>query len=286
MLTIGVDANRLFSMMNSGHLDDLVVYERVHARLSFTAAARELGLSKASVSTRVVRLEERLGVRLLQRTTRSVRPTEAGRQYAERCRRILADVREADEAVTATAPEPHGLLRVTCPRLFGTLFLGPVLGEFLSAHPRVRVDVMLTERRVDLVEEGFDVGIRVGQLSPSSLVARRLGEAAAVRVAAPGGDTGPIGIGPRAGDQRACVDSLEMARDLAIAGIGAVELPRFVCAEALDSGALVSLGGAGAGFPIHAVYPARRLLSARVRRFVDRLVDHADHAPWAHSTST
>ncbi|TNE85998.1 MAG: LysR family transcriptional regulator [Deltaproteobacteria bacterium] len=272
--------NNLFAMENN--LDDMRVFERVASLRSFTEAAAELGLSKAAVSTRVRRLESRLGVRLLQRTTRTVRATEARADYAQHCRRILADLREAELAVAAAAARPHGLLRVTCPRLFGTLFLAPVLVEYLRTHPEVRVDVVHTERRVDLVEEGFDLGIRVGPLAPSTLVARKLGEARSVQVAAPTGDRDPLTVGPRRSEERACVDSLEMARDLAIAGLGAAWLPRFLCREALAAGTLVVLDDSGSAYPIYAVFPERRLLSERVRRFVDLLVEHARDAPWMH----
>lgn len=261
-------------------LEDMLLFERVAHHRSFTRAARELGRSKASVSARVGALEARLGVRLLQRTTRSVALTDAGRIYADRCRQVLVDAREADLAVASAAPVPHGVLRLSCPRLFGTAFLTPILARFLHEHPQVQAEVHLSERFVDLIEEGFDLGIRVGRLPPGSLVARKLGAASSVRVRAPGSAPGTVGIGPHQPQNRASVDSLEMARDLAIAGLGEVLLPRFVCSQAIEDGLLEVVGEPGPQFPIHVVYPERRLISARVRAFVDLLVERTRDEPW------
>ncbi|MBX2802516.1 MAG: LysR family transcriptional regulator [Myxococcales bacterium] len=286
-------------------LDDMMLFERVVDLRSFTEAARQLGVSKATVSTRVAKLEARLGVRLLHRTTRSVQPTDLGVAYAERCRTILAEVREADASVSALAPEPHGVLRISCPRLFGIAFLTPLVTRWLADHPHVQLELALTERRVDLVEEGFDLAIRIGALSDSGLVARRLGQAGSVVVGCPAVCPSPlerltwIGVGRRSVEivvdgravelcARVAVDSLEMARDLAIAGTGVALLPRFVCLEALNTGALVELWPAEQlpRWPIHAVFPTRRQLSARVRTFLDLLVQLAVAAPWDPSRAS
>jgi len=288
-------------------LDDMAVFERVADSLSFTQAATELGMSKAAVSARVARLEERLGVRLLHRTTRKVRATDSGRAYAERCRVILSDAREADQAVAAQAFEPRGVLRITCPRLFGTAFLTPVLSEYFSTYDHVSVEVVLTERAVDLVEEGFDLAIRIGSLADSSLIARRLGEVPSALVASSeyayvvrsrvdhADDLHRldwIGVGRRTGQLqvgevsvqtsgRVAVDSLEMARDLAVEGLGAVVLPRFVCQDQLLDGRLVEVWDPAElpRYPIYAVYPTQRHLSARVRSFLDLLVERTRVSP-------
>lgn len=279
-------------------LDDMEVFERVVREGGFTPAARALGIAKATASARVARLEERLGVRLLHRTTRVVRPTDLGLAYARRCAAILADVREAELAVAAAVPRPHGVLRVTCPRLFGTAFLTPVVAEYCRLHPEVGLELSLTERQVDLVDEGYDLAIRLGPLQDSALVARKLGAAALVAVASPSvardhpdaaeapwvavGVSRSVRVGPRSVRARIAVDSLEMARDLAVAGLGIAQVPRFLCHAQLGAGQLVEPWPdlAVAGFGIHAVYPPHRQLSARVRAFLELLDGLARDAPW------
>lgn len=279
---------------------DHTIFERVARLRSFTRAADELGISRATASQRVATLEERLGVQLLHRTTRVVRPTPLGAAFAERCAAILAELKEAELAVTAAAPVPHGVLRLSCPRLFGAAFLPPLLTTYRRAFPQVDIELALTERHVDLVEEGFDLAIRLGPLPDSSLRARRLGEARLALFASPRRQVSEpdriewIAIGPSrrttlptlAGPMRIqgtiAVDSLEMARDLAAAGLGVTMLPAFLADDLVREGRLhevlpqIELPA----LPISAVFPAQRQLSARVRQFLDLLVDWADDPPW------
>src|SRR5438067_3304143 len=166
-------------------LNELVVFARVVQAGSFTAAARTLGLPKSTVSRKVSELEERLGARLLHRTTRKLGLTDAGRAYYERSARIVAEVEEAEQAVGRLQAEPRGLLRVSAPLSFAPL-LGPLVTGYLQRHPGVQVELWCGDRAVDLVEERFDVAIRVGPLADSGLVARSLGTMARVLVAAPG----------------------------------------------------------------------------------------------------
>lgn len=269
----------------------------------FTAAARELSVPKSTVSRQIARLEDRLGVRLLERTTRALRTTEAGRAYYERCARILADLQEAEDAITRHQVVPRGTLRITAPLTLGYLFLGEVIASFLQAWPEVRVEVSLSDRRVDLIEEGFDLAIRAGTLDDSSMIARRLGSTAFVCCASPdylarrgaprapedladhecllyeySAPTGTWRLSPevavRVGSARLVSNNGDLLRAAAVAGLGLTFAPRFIVGRDLRAGRLVPVleehvqatGG------IWALYPANRHLSAKVRAFVDHAI--------------
>src|SRR3982751_3262030 len=163
----------------------LSVFAKVVESSSFAAAARYFGLSPAMVSKHVVALEERLGARLLNRTTRRVSPTEIGRVFYERATRILADLDDAEQEASALQATPRGLLRVNGPLSFGTRQLAPAIADYLAACPEVEIDVTLNDRVADLVEEGFDLAIRIGRLADSSLIARRIAPCRIVTCAAP-----------------------------------------------------------------------------------------------------
>ena len=153
----------------------MVVFSHVVETGSFSEAARQLGLSKSAVSKQVTALEERLGVQLLHRTTRKLSLTETGRGFYERCTQIVREVEEAERAVIHTQATPQGLLRVNAPMSFGQIALAPALSLFLSRHPELRVELVLDDRQVDVIEGGFDVTIRIAsRLSDSSLIARRI----------------------------------------------------------------------------------------------------------------
>ena len=141
---------------------------------SFSAAARALGMAPSSVARAIGALEDELGVRLLSRTTRKLSLTEAGRLYHERSKRILAEVEDARLSVSRLEAEPRGLLRLSVPVAFGRLHIAPALPAFLASYPAVRIDFSLTDAFIDLVEEGVDLAIRIGELQDSSLIARRL----------------------------------------------------------------------------------------------------------------
>jgi len=305
----GVISNALFENQNSSSLDDLAIFEAVVRLGSFTAAASELQLAKSTVSTRVSRLEESLGVRLLQRSTRSVRPTEEGARFRVHCARVVAEARAAVDSLHGVADEPVGTLRVTCPRLFAYAFLQPVVAEYLRRHPRADVQLHLAERPADLIADGFDLALRIGVPEDSSLVVRRLGAAPMVFVASPAylaGRTptvdtldahdvigvsrgGPVAWPVADGDEirvvplrpRLQVNSLVVARDAALGGLGVAFLPRFQVRDDLASGGLVEVlaGSAPAPMPVCALYPSRRLLSPRVRVFLDLLIEATRAAP-------
>ena len=152
-------------------LDAMNAFAKVVASGSYAEAARRLGLTRSAVSKAVMELEQLLGARLLDRTTRRLSPTEAGRAYFERCTDILAAVEETELQVSRLHEEPPGLLRVNAPMSFGTLYLGDAIAEFMAAYPELKVELMLNDRFIDPIEEGVDVTVRIGALPDSSLIA-------------------------------------------------------------------------------------------------------------------
>jgi DNA-binding transcriptional LysR family regulator len=247
-------------------LDEILVFTRVVEDRSFTAASRALGMPKSTVSRKLADLEARIGARLLQRTTRSVGLTDVGRVYYEHCVRIVAEVEEARLAVERLQSTPRGLVRLTVPLALSTL--GPIIAEYLGRYPDVRVDMLCTDRRVDLVEERFDLALRAGPTPDSSLIARRLGQIRRRLVAAPAvlkqlgklrglaelatrpclafapeGGTWELRRGTKRGKvsvkPRLVVNDYEMLRAVARAGVGIALLPEHLCAEDLRAGLLV-----------------------------------------------
>jgi DNA-binding transcriptional LysR family regulator len=298
-------------------LESLRLFVEVVDRESFSDAARALGVSRSTASKSIVRLEEHLGVRLLERTTRQVRATESGRAYHARCQRILADLDEAESMLSSLHSEPRGLLRISAPASFGRDYISPVVSAYLAAHPSLSMEVSYSDRRVDLLEEGIDLAVRIGVLPDSSLVARRLRPMHRRLCASPawrashgppqhpeeieptdclrfahqvGGDRweieGPDGQrGVIQARGRLRCDSGELLRRAAEDGLGVVLLPGFMVAEALAAGRLVELlpGWSEAPSALWVVYPHNRHLSARVRGFVDALAQASagwgsDHA--------
>ena len=270
----------------------------------FGAAARRLGVSPSVVSRQVAWLEERLGVRLLERTTRSLRLTEAGATYLERARAILAELEEADTAAAGDLAEPRGRLAVSAPLIFGRLHVAPVLSSLMREHPGLTTELGLSDRYVSLVEEGYDAGVRIGALSDSGLIARRLGETHRVLVASPdyvarnGAPTSPAdlpdfdliafsALAPTAewrfrgetGDIRVRVaarfatDSADAAIGFARDGGGLGFALGYQVRDVIARGELVEVlaGFRPPAIPIQAVYPSSRRLSSRVRVFVDSM---------------
>ncbi len=166
-------------------LDAMTAFARVVSAGSYAEAARRMGLTRSAVSKAVAELEHLLGARLLDRTTRRVAPTEAGRAYYERITGILADVEATESAVSRLHEEPRGLLKVNAPMSFGTLYLGAAIAEFMVAYPDLRIELILNDRFIDPLEEGVDVTVRIGALPDSSLIARKLAPARRVLAASP-----------------------------------------------------------------------------------------------------
>ncbi|MBP6629319.1 MAG: LysR family transcriptional regulator [Kofleriaceae bacterium] len=297
-------------------LNELVVFAKVVETNSFTAAGDELGLPKSTVSRKIAQLEERLGVRLLQRTTRKLALTQVGQLYYERCQRIVNDIAAAERLVTDMQESPRGLLRVTAPVDLSASQLGPVLASFATAHPDIQIDLDASDRMVDLIEEGVDVALRFGPLPQSSLVARKLFSLRMFLVAAPSylatrppltrisqlpehdlilfspnsrlvwslsGPTGTVELAPPA---RFVSNSLLAALDLAVAGGGITLVPEFLCPPECPTAALrqVLPDWQTEQSELYAVYPSTRNLSPKVRAFLDHCVAAFATPPWRQRT--
>lgn len=266
---------------------------------SLAAAGRRLRLPLQTVSRKLQALEDHLGVRLLTRTTRRLALTEEGRDYLDACRRVLADVEEAERRVAGKHAEPKGHLAITAPVVFGRLHVLPVLTDFLDAYRQVETRLMLLDRVIDLVEEGIDAAVRIGPLPDSSLLASRLGGLRRVVCASPAylkkhgtpktladlarhdcitfaGISSPVnwkfdGIGTAAIRSRLVVTTAEAAVDAAIAGIGVTRLLTYQVADALDAGKLrlILTEFETPAVPVNLVSVEGRQAPARVRAFLD-----------------
>jgi DNA-binding transcriptional LysR family regulator len=294
-------------------LASLRAFTKIIERGSFAAAGRELHLSRSAISKYVRDLEHELGVQLLHRTTRRASPTETGLAYYERSRAILAELEEADRAVSTLQAEPRGMLRVNAPMSFGTLHLGRALGDFMARYPELKLQLLLSDQLVDPVQEGYDVTLRIAELAASSLIARKIVEARRVVCAAPaylarrGRPEHPddlrrhdcLSYGHLAtgnqwklsgadGDHwievswNLCSNNAEVLRDAALAGRGIALLPTFIAGAALQSGALVSLLADyhPPALSLYALYPETRHLSVKVRVFIDFLIERFGGRPY------
>lgn len=279
-----------------GEPADMVLFAAVVREGSFTKAATRLGITKQTASERIGKLEARLGVRLLERTTRRLRVTEPGAIYYERCAAIATQIDEANAEVRRRQVEPVGLLRVTAPVLYGRRYLAPVVAHFLRRHPKVRIELVLADRRVDLIEEGFDLAIRVGPLDDSSLAFRKLGEGHAYVVASPAllrahpvTSVAHLRAAPAVGtrfvetwevkgtrievEPTLVVNDLEAACDAAVAGVGVARVPAIVCREPVADGRLRVLFGPMPALlvSVYAVFPSRQYMAPKVRLFLEAL---------------
>jgi DNA-binding transcriptional LysR family regulator len=273
---------------------------------SFTKAADRLDMSRAMVSKYVINLEDHLGTRLLNRTTRRLSLTESGAAYYERCLQIISDVQEAEQAAGQLTSTPRGTLKITMPVAFGLHRLSKVIADYVALHSEVKLDISLNDRYVDLVEEGFDMAIRIGTLPESRLIARKLDVARSIVCASPeylkkhGSPKQPEDLINHsclgytytnsgnewqlkneaaeeiiriAGTIKA--NNGDMLRLAALNGAGLILQPLFIVEEDLQAGRLVRVldNYTSNEFGIYAVYPSRKHLSAKVRTFVDFLVD-------------
>ena len=272
----------------------------------FTDAARKMGISKSAVSKHVSALEARLGARLLNRTTRRVNPTEIGLVYYDRARRVLNDAGEADSIVTAMQAAPSGVLRVSVATDFGVALLSPVLDEFLTAYPDISVNMVFKNRYVELISEGFDMAVRVGDLEDSSLRARRICESTQRLIAAPSyfaqhgrprriddltehrllhysnqASANVWKITAPSGEERQIrgtgwltVNDGQSLLNAAIKGLGIAYLPSYLYHKAMEDGlvedVIPDLPRSTLG--VHAVYPPGRFTQPKVRAFIDFLV--------------
>jgi DNA-binding transcriptional LysR family regulator len=283
-------------------IDTVTVFAEVAERGSFVDAARRLRRSPAAVTRAIAELEARLGVRLLNRTTRAVSVTEAGQRFLAGAKRVLADLDEIERAAAGEGRAPRGELRVTAPILFGRLHVLPIVLEFLGRFPDVSVALTLLDRPIDLVEEGLDVALRIGVLAESSAIASRVGALHRIVVASPdylarhatprapadlgahaviafagmfgterwvfqdGGDEAGVAIEPRL-----VVTTAEAAVDAARAGFGLTRVLSYQAADDIDRGSLrrVLTAYEGDELPIHLLHPGGRHPPPKLRAFLD-----------------
>jgi DNA-binding transcriptional LysR family regulator len=290
-------------------IDAMQAFVAVADLRGFAPAARKLGLSPSGVTRLIAALEDRLGARLLQRTTRQVALTDVGARYLERARRILADVEEAESSAEGERTKPGGRLVVSAPNGFGRLHVSPVVSAYLKRYPDVSVDLRLSDRMINLVEEGVDLAVRIGHLPDSTLVARHIGEMRRIVVASKSylkargeprtpeaiasHDTVHFGAMTAAPDwrfasegreirvsstPRLSTNSADAAIQYAEAGGGLTRVLAYQAAESLKAGRLKIVLAAfeQPALPIHIVYPTSRLLSAKVRTFVDLVAEITD----------
>ena len=295
------------------NLTGMAIFARVVEMKSFTRAARELGMTKSTVSKQIGRLEDRLGLRLLNRSTRQLSLTEAGAAFYQGCRQMVAEAEQAEQAVSFLAEAPRGTLFVSAPVSFGTLHILPGLPDFLRRYPELRVEVTLNDRIVDLIEEGFDIGVRIGKLEDSALISRRLAPSRRVLIAAPdylarhglpGGLedlahhecliyayqvegalwrlTGPGGNREVKVAGRLRANNGEALLAAAVGGAGIAFLPTFICGDALRDGRLVRIlpGWADDESAVNVICPPGRNLLPKVRVFIDDLVARCAGTPY------
>jgi DNA-binding transcriptional LysR family regulator len=288
------------------------VFAQVVEAGSFAKAAERLGLSTSAASRHVAELEAHLQTRLLNRTTRRVSLTESGRAFYERSVQLLADLQEAEEEASSAAVVPRGTIRLTTSVNFGVRHVAPAIAAFVAAHPDVRFDVSLADRVVDLVEEGFDLAIRIGTPGADNLVARKLGETRLVPCASPaylerhGAPKTPAELAnhncftyeyvtprnvwrfrDRSGAEQAVrvsgtlhSNNGDLLAEVAARDGGIVFEPAFIVGPDVRAGRLVPLlqDFEPLPVPIYALYPSRKHLSAKVRRFVEFLVERFESA--------
>lgn len=293
----------------------LTVFTAVVERGSFAAAAEHLGLSRTAASRMVMDLEAQLGAMLLNRTTRRISLTQTGEAYLGRARSVLEQLDEADREASRRTTRPSGRLRLSAPMSFGIRHLAPRLKDYMDAYPDMQLDLVLNDRQVDLVDEGFDLAIRIGRLAPSSLIARKIASSRLILCAAPsylqlhgqpetlsdlsahrclgypywsGRDAWTFS----AADGRAHTvpvknqlwcNNGDALMNAAISGLGVVLQPDFIVHQAIRDGQLVELlsGFTGPNVDIHVLFASASFMPIRIRSFIDFLVaSFAKETPW------
>ena len=293
----------------------ITAFAKVVETGSFVRAAELLGVSVSAVSRHVAELEEHLDARLLNRTTRRLSLTESGRIFYERSVQLLADLEEAEQSAGAGTVRPRGTLRLTCGTTFGARHLAPAVADFVGRYPEMRLDVELSDRTTDLVDEGFDAAVRIGAIGSQNLVGRKLGETRLVCCASPaylerhgepkrpeelvkhacltyaylpGKNVWPLR--DRLGNDQSIkvvgpvhANSGRFLEALAVAGVGIVVEPDFLVGPDVRAGRLVPILRSFEPTPanIYFVYPSRRHLSAKVRAFADFLAARFARPEWA-----
>ncbi|PLY15977.1 MAG: LysR family transcriptional regulator [Sedimenticola sp.] len=288
-------------------LNDMLIFVKVVDSGSFSGAAQAIGIPKSTMSRRISNLETQLGIRLLQRTTRSLKLTELGAVFHERCKRVLAEAEDAERAISENQQDPQGLLRISAPVETGISLLGHLIAEYMKTYPKIRVELDLSNRFIDLIEEGYDLAIRAGKLEDSSLIARRLGTGVQVVCASPDylkamgepqtpqelkrHDTLLYNTHARrftyAFSKEKAKSSVTLIprfttnnhftlRDAAISSLGIAIMPSVICRQQLDAGTLkaILIDWKLKDDGIYALYPSPRHLTPKVKSFIDFLVVH------------
>jgi LysR family transcriptional regulator, regulator for bpeEF and oprC len=295
-------------MAERERLDSLMIFVQAARYLSFSEAARQLGMSPSAVSRAVQRLEERVGTRLLSRTTRSLSLTEDGARFYESCRQILSDLDEAESSLSRSQSTPSGLLRVNLVPSMGRLHIVPMLPQLAERYPDLSLEISLSDRRIDLIEDGIDAVVRVGMSPDSSLIMQPLATARDVICASPqylerwgipktpedllhhscinhvvpqtgrvrewrfqrGGQSFSLDVAGRF-----TIDHAESAVEAAIADAGVIQLYNFVVGEAISTGKLVPIlqDYAPPGVPIAVIYAQKRYMSAKIKVFVEFMLE-------------
>ena len=292
-------------------LNEMAIFVKVVEAQSFTGAANLLDLPKSTVSRKITQLEERLGVRLIQRTTRTLRLTETGTTYYERCSQIMGHIEDANITVTQMQEKPTGTLRITAPVLFGEYILSDLVSTFMKEHPQLDIEIVLSDTCIDLIQEGIDLAFRVGNLADSTLIARRLGQVQAIVCATPEylerhgkpehpsdlkdhrcvampsfthwsffGPEGEVDVTIR---PNLVINDFNAIQKSVLSGCGISAIPAILCADKIEEGKLVPLlcPWRFRKSDIHAVYPSNRHLATKVRTFVDYTFDRlSQKAPW------
>ena len=293
------------------NISDLMVFTQAVKAGSLSAAGRELGLSLAVASKRLQRLEEQLGVRLLNRSTRQLSLTEQGAEYFECCVRILAELEEGEELVTRGSKEPKGNLKVTVPSAFGRLHVAPLVAEFLARYPSIKLTLHLSDSLVDIIDQGYDLAVRIGDLRDSSLVAKSIGLDRRVVVATPsylarfGAPRSPLELtghnallfagkdhwdftGPSGEKVSVKVsgnletNNCDALREAIFADLGLALRPLWDVWKDLRDGRLVRLlpEYIPPTYPINAVYPSRRLMPKKTRIFIEHMLQRFGPVPY------
>lgn len=293
-------------------LSAMNVFAKVVAHGGLAEAGRHVGLTRSAVSKAIMELERQLDTRLLDRTTRRVRPTEAGIAYYERCVEILGAIEETESEVSRLHAEPRGVLKINAPVSFGVRYLGPAIADFMALYPNLKIQLTLSDRFIDPIEEGFDVTIRIALLEDSSLIARKLASARRMLVASPqylaehGQPREPSDLahhrclyyGPTAPLQRwrlqhrgneiavpisPCLTSNigDVLRAAAVAGQGVTKLPTFIVGPDIAAGRLVALmpDHPPTDLGIYSLYAPNRYLAAKTRLLIDHLAERFRNTP-------
>lgn len=293
------------------NLNDVSLFIRIVETGSFTSAADSLGIQKSTISRRIAQLEDDLGVRLLQRTTRKLKLTDDGEELFARCQPLINELESAKDHLSATQQDPRGRLKITMPSELGVFMMNDVVGTFMRRYPKINLEVELSTRVVDLIEEGVDLAIRVGELADSSLIARRVAQvnrglyASPAYLAKHGTPKTPAELvqhncygvlkpgehwefenwnEPIEVTGQLKANSISFIRELLLQDMGIARMPRMFCCSCVQSGELVEVLSdyPSPPFEVNAIYPSRRHLNPKVRLFIDHMMEMIDDHPWVN----